>query len=203
MLTFGYSHLPASGVRKRPRQARARQTVAAILDAAAELFARDGYAAVTTNHVAARAGVSIGSLYQYFGDKDELVAALAERHVVQATAALQALLDGLGGAPLDEVITVCVQAVVADHAAEPELHRLLASAPRHEALEATLQRGLAWFAAALAPRLAGRDPELRASLVVELVFALVHGALLVPPLGRGREAVVADITRIAIAAARA
>lgn len=70
--------------RRVPRQARARATASFVLDAAAQVFAERGYAA-TTNEIAARAGVSIGSLYQYFADKDALLVALAERHLAADT----------------------------------------------------------------------------------------------------------------------
>lgn len=66
--------------RRRPVQGRSRQTVTRILDAAAHVFAERGYAA-TTNQVAEHAGLSIGSLYQYFRDKDELLVALHGRHL--------------------------------------------------------------------------------------------------------------------------
>lgn len=66
--------------RRRPVQARSRQTVERILDAAAHVFGERGYAG-TTNHVAERAGISIGSLYQYFPDKDALLVALHDRHL--------------------------------------------------------------------------------------------------------------------------
>jgi AcrR family transcriptional regulator len=68
--------------RRRPVQARSKQTVERILDAAAHVFGDRGYPA-TTNQVAERAGVSIGSLYQYFPDKDALLAALHDRHLDQ------------------------------------------------------------------------------------------------------------------------
>jgi AcrR family transcriptional regulator len=70
--------------RKRPAQLRSRRTVDAILDAAARIYGERGYAATTTNHVAEEAGVSIGSLYQYFPNKDSLLVALEERHLAQA-----------------------------------------------------------------------------------------------------------------------
>ena len=65
--------------RKTPVQARSQATVDTILDAAARVLVRDGYGAFTTNRVAARAGVSVGSLYQYFPNKEALLAKLKAR----------------------------------------------------------------------------------------------------------------------------
>src|SRR5262245_2757752 len=70
----------ALAARKAPRQPRAQATVEAILAATADLLEKSGYARLTTNHVAQRAGISIGSLYQYFPSKEALCHALAERH---------------------------------------------------------------------------------------------------------------------------
>lgn len=66
-------------IKKQPRQARSKATVAAIQDAAAQLLAREGYEAVSTNRVAEVAGVSIGSLYEYFPNKQSIVAAALAR----------------------------------------------------------------------------------------------------------------------------
>jgi AcrR family transcriptional regulator len=63
--------------RKRPRQARARATYTAIVDACAQLLAVSPYDSLTTNGVAERAGVSIGTLYEYFPNRESIVAALA------------------------------------------------------------------------------------------------------------------------------
>jgi AcrR family transcriptional regulator len=67
--------------RRIPRQARATETVETILEGAAQVLEAGGLAAFTTNAVAERAGVSIGTLYQYFADKDALVQAIAEREL--------------------------------------------------------------------------------------------------------------------------
>lgn len=67
--------------RRIPRQARAAETVAAILEATAQVLEAGGLAALTTNAVAARAGVSIGTLYQYFDDKNAILLALARREM--------------------------------------------------------------------------------------------------------------------------
>jgi AcrR family transcriptional regulator len=66
-------------LKKQPRQARSKVTVGAILEAAAQLLAREGYEAVSTNRVADVAGVSIGSLYEYFPNKQSIVAATLAR----------------------------------------------------------------------------------------------------------------------------
>jgi AcrR family transcriptional regulator len=65
--------------RKLPRQARSRETVGRILSAAARILIADGYAAASTNRIAAEAGVSPGSVYQYFPSKDAIVVATVER----------------------------------------------------------------------------------------------------------------------------
>lgn len=59
--------------RRKPRQSRSRATVDAILQATAQVLVRDGYQKATTNRIAERAGVSVGTLYQYFPNKDALV----------------------------------------------------------------------------------------------------------------------------------
>ena len=72
--------------RRRPRQARARATWDAIVEAAAQVLERDGLGGFNTSRVAERAGVSIGTLYQYFPDKQAILLAAAEREVSGAAA---------------------------------------------------------------------------------------------------------------------
>jgi AcrR family transcriptional regulator len=64
------------GPRRTPRQARARATFAAIVDACAQLMASGGYDALTTNAISERAGVSVGTLYEYFPNREAIVVAL-------------------------------------------------------------------------------------------------------------------------------
>lgn len=78
--------------RKQPTQARSRQTVEWLLEATARVFRAEGYEA-TTNRIAAAAGVSVGTLYEYFPSKDALVFALAERHVLEAESGIDAALS--------------------------------------------------------------------------------------------------------------
>ncbi|HEX6242673.1 MAG TPA: helix-turn-helix domain-containing protein, partial [Polyangiales bacterium] len=69
--------------RKRPRQARSRATYESLLDATARVLERQGYAALTTNHVADAAGVAVGSLYEYFPSKEVIVAELVRRTMAE------------------------------------------------------------------------------------------------------------------------
>src|SRR6185369_8903715 len=98
--------------RKRPVQARSQATVDAIVDAAARVLVRGGYGAFTTNRVAARAGVSVGSLYQYFPNKEALLAELKTRHVTQLERGLDAAMTRVAGAPIAELIAAVIAANV-------------------------------------------------------------------------------------------
>jgi AcrR family transcriptional regulator len=113
--------------RKKPTQARAQATVEAILRATAHILRTGGWDACNTNAVAKKAGVSIGSLYQYFPSKEALVAALAEEH---ASKGLEILLAALGEArkaprSIEQTVRHYIRAMVALHAHDPKLHRVL------------------------------------------------------------------------------
>jgi AcrR family transcriptional regulator len=92
--------------RKKPRQARSQQRVDALLDAAASVIAESGYEAATTNAIAARAGVPIGSLYQFFSNKEALLEALLERYAEQMRTLFDAKLTPIAvtSLPLSEVL---------------------------------------------------------------------------------------------------
>ena len=78
--------------RRIPQQSRSRATVDAIVEAAAHLLAARGWSASTTNHIAERAGVSIGSLYKYFPNKPSIVAEVARRRIRSEVAAIEGTL---------------------------------------------------------------------------------------------------------------
>ena len=89
--------VPKLTPRKAPRQPRARATVDAIIEAAEQLTRKLGIEAWTTNHVAERAGVSIGTLYQYFPSKESLLTALYLQRRTERLDAVATALAGLGG----------------------------------------------------------------------------------------------------------
>lgn len=116
---------PLPTPRKAPRQARSQHMVEQILQATARILEERGYAGMNTNAVAARAGVSVGSVYQYFPNKDSLITALHERHGAQMYAAIDAVLAGAAARTLREHLAAMVHAWLAAHQVEPELHKVL------------------------------------------------------------------------------
>ena len=110
---------------KIPQQERSRKTLECLLEAAAQVFADRGYANTTTNHIAVRAGVSIGSLYQYFRSKDAILLALAERHVERAFDAVMEEVLQKRAAPVPELLRALIDALIRAHQVEPRLHRVI------------------------------------------------------------------------------
>src|SRR5262249_44535295 len=84
--------------------------------------------AFTTNRVAEKAGVSVGSLYQYFPNKETLISELQRRHVVMLEDAIQAMVARPSSAPLAEIVRDAVQSSVKTHLVDPALHRVLSDA---------------------------------------------------------------------------
>ncbi len=168
--------------RRRPVQTRARQTVEAILDAVIRILKREGFDAVTTNRIAEVAGVSIGSLYQYFPDKRAIFAALHRRHVEEVDRAIQTALIENAASSLDHLIRALVDAMIDAHTHDPELHELLMTEVPHRA-DGTVDfamrlRGA--FRLAIATRAGelsnGRDLDTTVFVVTHMVDALCHGA---------------------------
>lgn len=194
-----------------PQQERSRRRVAALLDAAAHEFAEHGFAGSTTTAVAARAGVPIGSLYQWFPDKDALLYGLAERHLADGTDVMLAALEHAEAAPdLETSVALLVEAAVRANSGDPRVHRILyREAPRPPELQARLaelQGVLAeWVAGELTRRgiASGRRATLRSRAVVLAVEALVHDLVLEPPPGVSRREATTEVISVALAVVRA
>lgn len=177
--------------RRKPVQDRSRETVRIILEAAAQVFERRGYAA-TTDQIAARAGVSIGSLYQYFPNKDSLLVALGEAHLLEAMARLRPLLARLRADDLEPHAAVreLVRTSLVNNSPRPRLHRILHEQPAvRRAVGRRAQASMGEVTAVLAAYLAGRPdvavrtPALAAVLLTESIMSLIHEFALIPPEG--------------------
>lgn len=169
--------------RKQPRQRRSTETVERIVDAAARVFDECGYRRTTTNAIAERAGVSVGSLYQYFPNKDALLVALAERHVEEASEAFRAHLSTAmaRGPSLESFTRELIELAVSLHDAD-RLHDLLAHraarTPELEARLAQLEDVIVEGVARQLARSGVERSELTARLVVHMVDAAVHDVVI-------------------------
>jgi AcrR family transcriptional regulator len=186
--------------RKLPKQARSEATLEAVLEAAAQVFERHGYAAGTTNRIAERAGVSIGSLYQYFPNKDAILVALVRRHLAESTAVLEPLLERLKhGASFDQVLPDVVEAMVAMHALAPGLHRVLFEETQlppsiRAELDALEDRLVDIAANALPGDL--HDARLSGRIVISAIEGLTHRLILRLPTGISSEEIAREITAL-------
>jgi AcrR family transcriptional regulator len=124
---------PATTPRKQPKQDRSKVIVEAILEATTRILVEEGYDKANTNRIAERAGISIGSLYQYFPNKESLMTALMEQHAREMAELVETKLNRLFDSPLKIVIPEIIKAVVAAHAIDPRLHQVLSEEiPRSE-----------------------------------------------------------------------
>ena len=115
-------------LRKQPRQSRSRALVDAIIEATQRLMASEGVAAITTARVAELAGVSIGSLYQYFPAREALIAAVVDRKIALDIAETRPLIEALVQVELDEAIRGLVELVVRFYRDETPLYREMVAA---------------------------------------------------------------------------
>jgi AcrR family transcriptional regulator len=116
---------PGAKPRKKPRQERSLVTYDAILEAATRIFGERGYAGATTNDIAELAGVSIGSLYQYFPNKDALIGALQSHHKNEITAAVKTVLNAAPDRSIRESVAALVSAWFAIHLRDVRFHQRL------------------------------------------------------------------------------
>lgn len=173
--------------RKRPRQRRSEETRHRILQAATHVFADYGYEAGTTNRIAEFADVSIGSLYQYYPNKDAILLDLATRHL-DAGVELDDRLRAPDASPsLHDVVGAMVRNSIENHRADPEFLRvLMEQAPRSAGLMAKVAEVKEARTARLrdimarSPEVTVDDQTTAAHLVVTTVEMVVHHLLAGP-----------------------
>ena len=111
--------------RKQPVQSRSTATVEALYEASIQVLLELGYRKFTTTRVAKRAGVSVGSLYQYFPNREALMAAVIARHLEAMLAVIERRCREVQGRPLDEMVTGMIDAVIAAKWEHIEISRAL------------------------------------------------------------------------------
>jgi AcrR family transcriptional regulator len=111
--------------RRVPTQARAHATIEAIFEATARIIERDGVAALNTNVIAERAGLSIGTLYEYFPNKEAVLIAMARRRLAQDERVIrQALHDAIDD-PAAPLIRIAIRTLVALQRERPKVRRAI------------------------------------------------------------------------------
>jgi AcrR family transcriptional regulator len=166
--------------RRQPRQVRAELTRERILAAAAHVFAEHGYAAGTTNRIAERARISIGSLYQYFPNKDAILAKLLVRHIDRGAWPQADQLD-LSAGSLEATVRALVRDAIDNHGDDPQLLRIMIEeAPFSQELRDTIDRhgrsriGQVRDVLARHPDVGVRDLDTAAEMITFTVEVNVH-----------------------------
>ncbi|MBS0523338.1 MAG: TetR family transcriptional regulator [Proteobacteria bacterium] len=191
--------------RKSASQKRSRAMVETLLDATARVLTREGYDRASTNRIAAVAGVSVGSLYQYFPNKEALVAALVARHNREMLALIRAALEEAGTRDLDAVMRELVKATVDAHLVDSALHRIFAEqVPRMgqlakiEALQRETFLLMRGYLEKRRSEISVRDLDAATSICVTTVEALTHEFVINEPdtLAGDRDRFIDEVTRL-------
>ncbi len=191
---------PRTVPRKRPQQARSRATIDVILTATARVLVKEGFDRASTNRIAEAAGVSVGSLYQYFPGKEALVAALVERHVEEMTKIIDEAMERVNLLPLKDAVQLIVSLMLRAHSVDPKLHKvLIEQVPRigrlervHD-IEARVARMARGYMDAHKGEIRPVNLDLAATVVVQTIEALTHAAVVQQPERIVDDALAAEI----------
>jgi AcrR family transcriptional regulator len=193
-------------VRKLPRQARAQASVNAVLEATVQVLEREGVDAATTTRIAEVAGVSIGTLYQYFSHRDAIFNALQDREFERALALLEGILSSgnLEQSPR-EIVTAVVKGLAATYAACPGLHRMLAieglrvaKAERVYAFDLRVIGIIRHFLSASSAPIRRRNVDAAAFVAYQSVRATMLASLLERPPGLGQEELISEVADLVL-----
>jgi AcrR family transcriptional regulator len=192
--------------RKQPQQRRALATVNAILEATALVLDREGFDAATTTRIAEVAGVSVGSLYQYFSHRDAILNALQDREFDRAIALMQHVLadDNVAKAPR-ETVTAVVRGLAGLYSASPGLHRVLAieglrvaKADRVHAFDMRVIGLVRHFIAATKAPIRRKNVEAAAFVAFQSVRATMLASLLERPPGLDEASLVEELVDLVL-----
>jgi AcrR family transcriptional regulator len=191
----------AARVRKQPQQARAQETVRAILEATVQILDREGLDAATTTRIAEVAGVSIGSLYQYFSHRDAVLKALQDREFERTLAMMQRVLADvhLEDAPEQTILDV-LRSLAELYMESPGLHRVLAieglrvaKAENVHAFDLRVIDLVRHFLTVTKAPIARRNVEAAAFIVYQSVRATMLAYLLERPPGLDKEGLIEEL----------
>ena len=170
----------AISLKKKPKQARSQEMVEILLQATTRILRRDGRESLTTNRIAEVAGVSVGSLYQYFPNKESLVDALRERYDAQFLERMIRAFGSSASLPLREAVHEFARFIIDIHREDPQLHNEL-SPEIPEDQHRTVRELVKAYLEAHRDEVRRPDLEIATYVVVEVGESLVHNTALRAP----------------------
>jgi AcrR family transcriptional regulator len=195
----------SNSAKKAPQQQRAKATVGAILDGMVRVLEQEGADAATTSRVAEVAGVSVGTLYQYFSNRDAILDALQDREFERATEMMQRVLARGAYSSDREAARAVVEGLIELHSAAPALHRLLVveglrvtPTARVQAFDLRIVATVRSFLALANVRIRRKNLDAAAFVVYQAVRASTLACLLERPPGLDSTALVDEITDLVL-----
>jgi AcrR family transcriptional regulator len=197
---------PSGEVRKQPRQARAQATVGAILEAMVQILDREGLEAATMARIAEVAGVSVGSIYQYFSHRDAILNALQDREFERSLKLVQEMLaDGNLGQSPEQTVTAVVRGLAVIYRSCPGLHRVLAmeglrvaKADRVHAFDLRVLEIVRHFLRASSAPLRRTAIDAAAFVALQSVRATMLAWMLERPPGFDEETLIQEVTDLVL-----
>ncbi len=195
----------SNAARKGPKQQRSKVTVTAILDATVRVLEQEGSDAATTSRIAEVAGVSVGTLYQYFANRDAILDALQDREFDRASELMGRILVRGAYATDREVARAVIEGLLELHGAAPTLHRLLVveglrvtPTERVQAFDMRIIAFVRSFLNLASVRIRRKNLDAAAFVVYQAVRASMLACLLERPPGLDSETLVDEITDLVL-----
>jgi len=195
----------SNAARKGPKQQRAKVTVAAILEATIRILEQEGSDATTTSRVAEVAGVSVGTLYQYFANREAILDALQDREFERATEMMNRVLARGAYRTDREVARAVIEGLLELHSAAPALHRLLVMqalsvtpTERVQAFDMRIVAAVRSFLTLANRRIRRTNLDAAAFVVYQAVRASMLACVVERPAGLDSETLVDEITDLVV-----
>jgi AcrR family transcriptional regulator len=169
----------SASARKKPKQARSAAMVEGILEAAARVFIKQGFAKATTNRIAEAAGISVGSLYQYFPSKDAIAVELLRRYRERVVNTIARRVQEAKPETFADFVRTLLKDMLNDASIDPTLQRVLIE----QVLRTSARREMLGFEEQLEATIANTlratmpEPEVAAFVLVRAVLSVVQAAV--------------------------
>ncbi len=184
---------------KTPTQERSRQTVATILDACARLLISEGFYSITTDKIAKEADVSIGSLYQFFGNKESVVQALVKNIIEEDKRIMTEKMRPISPLPPEQRIRAMIDVAIEIIRNKSELRSKLSTIQYYVADSSYMSESIRFYKEVVQynlPQLPGRDMENVAYILVNTFIGLTNTIAVDKPAAIHDPNLVSEISRM-------